>query len=563
VFRTLPVLICISLLTFFAASGRPAIADADEAFYAEAAREMVERGDWITPYFNYEHRFQKPILFYWAVAAGYVVTGVNEWTARFPAALAGLGLVMLTVVTARRWFDERTGFLAGAIVASNFGYFALARMSLPDLPLAFFVVLTTWCGLRALLDADSRRDARRLVLFAGGAAAAGMLTKGPLAVLLPILVVVVVVALEHWMARGEARATGERTSLFGQTRPSDWVWAVLLFVAIAAPWYVAMTFRHGTAYLEGFFIGDNIERFAAAGRFNEPRGWYFYIPIVIGGLLPWSAFLALAVPAGWRSWTRRTIGRAPLRCILWALVPLLFFTASFGKQPRYILPILPPIAILLACLIRRRVDAAARGAREPFLLWCGLAAAVFIAIVGWVVVRSAPMLDVATPYAAAAAAVIFAGAVAIALTSTRASSRLPVAITAASVATLLSLHLTVLAAPPSEAVVRIAARLTELRPSAGSWATFNTFGRNLGFYMRAPHIWLADERGVVDYLSRLEPVLLVIPAADLDRIERDFGVNPRRLHMEVYFNTTGMKLETLLDPDPEEALTRVLIVTNR
>jgi 4-amino-4-deoxy-L-arabinose transferase-like glycosyltransferase len=172
--RTTLLLLVICGATFFAGLGRPAIGDSDEAFYAEAGREMVGSGDWITPYYNFETRFQKPILFYWLVSAGYLVAGVNEAAARWGSAVAGLGLALLTAACGRRWYDERTGRLAGLIVATAFGYFSIGRLALPDLPLAFWITLTTWSAIVGLCDRPARPH--RWLMLAGAAAGLGFLT---------------------------------------------------------------------------------------------------------------------------------------------------------------------------------------------------------------------------------------------------------------------------------------------------------------------------------------------------------------------------------------------------
>src|SRR5262249_20566002 len=138
------LLMAICALTFFAGLGRGAIGDSDEAFYAESGREMIESGDWVTPHYNYEYRFQKPILFYWLAAATQRVARADHAPARFPSALAGLALTLMTFFCGLRWFDSRSGLLAGAIVATSFGYFSMARTALPDLPLAFFIAAATW-----------------------------------------------------------------------------------------------------------------------------------------------------------------------------------------------------------------------------------------------------------------------------------------------------------------------------------------------------------------------------------------------------------------------------------
>ena len=133
--------------------------------------------------------------------------------------------------------------------------------------------------------------------------------------------------------------------------------AAALAAAIGLPWYVAMFLEHGRAYMDSFFVGDNFERFAT-NRFNDPRPFWFYLPIVVGGMLPWTPLGAAAIPPLRAIIARReTPSALTLRLTMWAMVPLLFFTASIGKQPRYILPILPPLALLLAVAIRKRVEA--------------------------------------------------------------------------------------------------------------------------------------------------------------------------------------------------------------
>ena len=189
-----PTLLLLSALTFFLGLGRPAITDSDEGFYAEAAREMVESGDWLTPHFNYEDRWQKPALYYWLTAVLFTIFGPSEWGARAWSALSGAGLVVLTWAIARRLTgDHRTAWLAGAVTATCFGCFLMARLALPDLPLAFLITLT----ISAALD-------RRWGL-AGAAAGAGFLAKGPLALVVPAIVL-----LPLWWRQRAARARGPR-----------------------------------------------------------------------------------------------------------------------------------------------------------------------------------------------------------------------------------------------------------------------------------------------------------------------------------------------------------------
>src|SRR5204862_319624 len=131
--------------------------------------------------------------------------------------------------------------------------------------------------------------------------------------------------------------------------------AAALAAAITLPWYLAMVARHGGAYLQSFLVGDNLERFTTT-RFNEARPIWFYLPVIAGGLLPWSAYGVAALASALRTVAQRRWrpSREDLRLLAWALVPTAFFMASVGQQPRYVLPVLPPLAILLARAIGER-----------------------------------------------------------------------------------------------------------------------------------------------------------------------------------------------------------------
>ena len=309
---TLPLLL-LAALTFFAGLGRGAITDSDEAFYAEASREMVASGDWLTPHYNFETRFQKPIAYYWLTSATYLITGAGELGARLWAALAGVGLVLITASAGRRWYNESTGLLAGAIVATNFGYFSIGRMALPDLPLTFCITLAVWAAFVSTLEQE--RSPRKFVLLAAIGLGLGFLMKGPVGIVIPLLVIIPVLMIE-------------RRSI--ALEPSDIVLGFLIMLAIALPWYVAMWATHGNSYLQSFFVGDNFERFAT-DRFNDPRPWWFYLPVVAGGLLPWTPLaLTWLGPITQFVRGRRSIGTIDLRLLMWALFPLIFYSLSVG-----------------------------------------------------------------------------------------------------------------------------------------------------------------------------------------------------------------------------------------
>lgn len=562
--RHLLILALVSFLTFFAGLGRGAIGDSDEAFYAEAAREMIESGDWLTPYYNYELRFQKPILFYWLVAVAYEVAGVSEAAARVPSALAGFLLAVLTYLAGRRWFDASTGFFAAIIVATSFGYYSIGRQSLPDLLLAFFIAAGTWALIEAvgapLATADLTGTARRAWLAVSALLIGlGLLTKGPVAVALPLLAAAPV----WWKERRTGRADAPRSWRPGLV---DLAIFVALIVVVAAPWFLAMLDEHGLAYLHRFFVDENLERFAT-DRYNEPRPFWFYVPIVLGGLLPWSPFILLWFPTWRRVFQgQRHVTRAEWRAILWAAVPFVFYSLSIGKQPRYILPMLPPMALLMArSIVARLPDPQARRARHTGLVACGILSAAILLSLGLLLHRARPLLFALSPsLALVCTGIIVAGAVAVFVASfSRRRWTLPVTLTSAAVATLLALHYSVVSAADLEPVQRMARLYTAAHAPGMESATYRVFVRNLIFYTGVKQIDLTEPEAAVAFLRQPQPVLCVMTRDDLVDLEARYGLDLRTLGSVQYFNPAGVRLRTLLWPDPENDLETVVLVTNR
>ncbi len=539
-----PVLFLLFLcaITFFVGLGRPALTDADEAYYAESAREMVERGDWLTPYFNYEYRWQKPVLYYWLSAITYLVFGVGEWSARFWSALAGVALAFVTYGAGRRMTrHDDVGWLAAAIVATSFGYFALARMALPDLPLALFITMTIAAAL----------DGRWIV--AGAAAGLGFLVKGPVALVLPVLVFAPI-----WWRERRTREVPARALALG----------ALMFVVVGLPWYVAMTFTHGTAYLDSFFIGDNLERFAT-DRFNEPRSPLFYVPVVLGGLLPWTAY---AVAALWYPVkalvTRRLVFTdAEWRLLLWAGVPLLFFSLSIGKQPRYILPVLPPIAILVARSILLRLDAAytgQRAAQRDLRIATVSTAALFILVAVLIFRGRALFINAWPPVTWAAIGALLACAIALgACARPRHLARIPVLMPACAAVMLIAVQFGALAGRRPEAVEQMAQLVERHRAAGEPVGEYHVFIRNLVFYVGFRQEYLSTEERACEFMRSHERVLMVVRDTDLLRLESRAGVQMRRLGSVRYFNTANIKLPMLLAPRPARDVQTVLLVANR
>ncbi len=548
--RAVLTLLLLSSLTFLLGLGRQAITDSDEAFYAEAAREMVEGNDWLTPHFNYEDRWQKPILYYWFAAGGFAAIDASEFMARFGSALSGIGLVLLTWnASLRLTRDDRAAWIAGAIAATCYGYFAMARFALPDLPLAFFISATIWAALRAA-DREEKVPASWAVLC-GLAAGLGFLTKGPLAIVIPAIVLVPI----WWRERAHL-----------QLRASHFALAALLFCLGGLPWYIAMWATHGPAYLQSFFVGDNLERFATT-RYNDARAVWYYVPILLGGLLPWTVFLVVLPWRRLRALLRR---RQPLtvvewRLLIWAAAPLMLFTASIGKQPRYILPVLPPIAMMLGSALAHRLESSRDAAAQRELrIATLLIAAMFILMVGlfWrarvLFVNAYPLVTSGGIGLIVAAALAFVW-----LAMSGAWRALPVLMAVSAVVLWLTLQFGAFAGKRPEAVEQIAAMIHANRFGGEPVGEYNAFVRNLPFYTHLKQEQIIDDPGAIGFLRKNERVFLVLNRADFERLKTTGGVPLNVLGQVTYWDTAGVRLRTLLAPRPEQDLDTVVLVTNR
>jgi len=547
--RSVLTLTLLACLTFLAGLGRQAITDSDEAFYAEAAREMVEGGDWLTPHFNYEERWQKPVLYYWLTAATYAIAGASEGAARFWSALSGIGLVLITWAAARTLGGKRPGdapWLAAAIVATCIGYLAEARLALPDLPLAFCITLTIWAALGTEM---------RWWMLGGLGAGLGVLMKGPVAILIPVLVLLPL----WWRERATMHVRVSRLAI-----------AVLVAGVVSLPWYVAMWHVHGNEYLRYFFVENNVQRFAT-DTFNEPRPFWFYGPILVGGMLPWSAYLVAfgidwLVNAGsaFRRAGESRLSREQWTLVLWALMPLLFYTLSIGKQPRYILPVLPPVAILTAQAIVDRIDRAhASGGR--LLATATWATAALFALFAVLLARAQPLFISAHPALSwIAVAVIAAGALAIAaVAASRQWSRVPVVVAISSALLLLAVQFGAMAGKRPEAVEQMANLVRANRHANEPVAEYEVFVRNLVFYLGFRQQVLFDAANAVEFVRSPQRVLLVVREEDLAELTAASGVSLTRLGQVSYLNTANLKVRTLLAPDPSRDVDTVFLVTNR
>ena len=318
--------------------GTPGLFDADEPAYAQAAREMLARGDCVTPYFNGQPRFDKPILFYWLIIVSYEVFGITEFAVRFWSALAALGLVLLLWRAARRWNGERAALWTAIAFSTNLLTALLARAAVTDMLLTFFVTAAILAGLEALEGSAARSRWQATGLWV--AMALAVLVKGPVGVLIPAM------ALGGCLAALPETRVGLR-HLFPWEGP-------VLFLVIAAPWYVLVLSANGWAFVEGFVIKHHVTRFTGVISSHAGPLW-FYLPVILVGFFPWSGFLPSAL---WRAtrtaWNRRaaTAGdRVAVACLCWLMGLFVFFSLAGTKLPSYLFPAFPAMALLMGSTI--------------------------------------------------------------------------------------------------------------------------------------------------------------------------------------------------------------------
>ena len=324
-------------VTYLGSIGYYPLAEPDEPRYAEIPREMIELGDWVTPHLNYVKYFEKPPLVYWLTAIGFEAFGIHEWTVRIWPALFGLIGIAMAYVLGRAMFDAWTGYAAAALLAAAPLYFGLSQIVVLDMPVS--ALMTVALGCVWLAYTGVRRQLFTVLAYA--ATALAVLTKGPMALLLTGAIVILFVVLQR------------------DFRALRWLWSWLglfVFAAIALPWFVVVSARN-PEFLNFFIIEQHVNRFLSPHEHQEPL--WFFVPILVGGLLPWSAFVLLAPRVAARcvrQVARRQLSPAALYCVIWSAVIFGFFSLSGSKLGTYILPLFCPVAILLARFFRSVID---------------------------------------------------------------------------------------------------------------------------------------------------------------------------------------------------------------
>ena len=335
---------------FFYGAGQIGLIGADEPRYAQIAREMLDRHDWITPVLGGRPWLEKPPLYYWQAMFAYSGFGVSDVAARVPAAIDATLLVIAVYFFFRR-FRRGVEVDAALITASCAGVVGYARAASMDMALA------TCCCVGMLVWWAWRESGKRIYLALFYILMAlGTLAKGPVAPLLAAMVILLFAAAVH-----ELRLA-VRTL---------WLPGILLFCAVSLPWYVAVEMRNPHFFRE-FILEHNLARFST-NLYHHPQPFWYYLPVTGLALLPWTVFVIAAFAESARTWwaERKSVSAEPdlelqftLFAGCWLVVPVVFFSLSHSKLPGYILPAVPAGAALLAEYLRRRLEY-----EEPVSKW--------------------------------------------------------------------------------------------------------------------------------------------------------------------------------------------------
>lgn len=303
----------------------------DEGRYAEIAREMAASGDWVTPRLNGIKYFEKPALQYWVTAGAYRLFGEHHWTARLWSALTGFLGIFFTAYAATRLFGREAGLLTAAVLGSSLLYTLIAHMNSLDMGMTFFMGGALMSFLLAQQDAASARANRLWMHVAWAALAFSVLSKGLMGIVLPGAALVLYTLIERDFG------LWKRLHLFS---------GLLLFMAIAAPWFIAISIAN-PEFFHFFFIHEHFERFLTKthGRY-EP--WWWFIPVLAAGILPWIVTLIDTMVRAWKVEPAAEQRFKPKRFLLiWAVFIFVFFSLSGSKLASYILPIFPALALLI------------------------------------------------------------------------------------------------------------------------------------------------------------------------------------------------------------------------
>ena len=304
----------------------------DEARYSDIASLMNRTGDYVTPHLNHVVYLEKPPLCYWATALLFKIFGENEFSSRLFVALCAWGCILLVYRMGVFFHDEKTGLYSAGVLSTFLYHFFLGKINILDIPLTFFVGLATWAGYRYFAG-DCQRKSWLYLLYINCALA--FLTKGLIGIVFPFAI------LFLWLL-----ISGRWRDVLRLFSPVGF----LIFLLISCPWIILVQ-KANKDFLWFFFIQEHFLRYTTTFH-SRNHTILFYIPVVVLGTLPWSAFLLKALKEGVEKRVLFFKAAEKRFLLIWILFILVFFSISSSKLIPYIAPIFLPIAVIFGHLFR-------------------------------------------------------------------------------------------------------------------------------------------------------------------------------------------------------------------
>ena len=323
-------LLLLCSILFFGMLGSASLWDIDETSNSRAAEEMLLSGDYVVPTLNGELRTDKPPLHYWLMTLAYRVFGVNEFSARFFAAVFGTLTVLMVAGVGSTIFGPSAGFMSGLILAVSFLFTISSRSATTDAFLVFFTNAAVLAGFFA----SKRRSMAILCWVAMGFA---VLAKGPVGLVLPLGALVLYYLLSF-------RAVSGLKSILNPV-------GIALFLVIVMPWYYLAGLRTGGDLVSGFLLKHNVDRFLKPLE-SHSGPFYYYLLLLMPGFFPWATFLPQTVMNGLRM--KQVVGRYAgigRLLLIWSGLVIVFFSVARTKLPTYILPAYPALALLMGAYV--------------------------------------------------------------------------------------------------------------------------------------------------------------------------------------------------------------------
>ena len=356
------ILALISIVLLVLPNGLYSAFDKDEPKYLEAAWEMVKTGDYITPYYNYEYRFDKPILVYWLIALGYKIFGVNEFGGRFFVSIFGVLTVLLLYWWLQRWKGRDFAFWSSLVLLSLLDFIVMASVAMPDIVLTFFMAASL-----IFFFEGYHRKSEKFYLLAFASSGFATLTKGPVGLALPGLIAIIYLIL--------------RRDLLKTLKAIPWLKGFGIYLLIVAPWYVAILKKHGYQFFKDFIIFHNIHRFTSKVP-GHPTEWWYYLANYFWLYLPYAFFFPFALYRVFKE--KESITDNILNfSLVWFFTIFGFFQIAHTKLAHYLLPSFPAFAVIITWYLSKYKDRIPAYITALVFIVLSIAAVIFFKIKGW------------------------------------------------------------------------------------------------------------------------------------------------------------------------------------